>query len=45
MFQPFFQTVDLPFSAIRGEEFPIKIALFNYLDSPQEIFVEIEGSD
>ena len=45
VFQPFFLTVDLPFSAIRGEEFPIKIALFNYLDSPQEIFVEIEGSD
>ena len=45
VFQPFFLTVDLPFSAIRGEEFPIKIALFNYLDSPREIFVEIEGSD
>ncbi len=43
VFQPFFLQVDLPFSAIRGEEFPVKIALYNYLDSPQEIFVEIEA--
>ena len=42
VFQPFFLTVDLPFSAIRGEELPVKIALFNYLDTSQEIFVEIE---
>ena len=45
VFQPFFLTVDLPFSAIRGEEFPVKVALFNYLDTRQEIFVEIEEAD
>ena len=45
VFQPFFLTVDLPFSAIRGEEFPVKVALFNYLDSPQQILVEIEEAD
>ncbi len=45
VFQPFFLTVDLPFSAIRGEELPVKVALFNYLDTRQEIFVEIEGGD
>ena len=45
VFQPFFLTVDLPFSAIRGEELPVKVALFNYLDTTQEIFVEIEGAD
>ncbi|MCI0439168.1 MAG: alpha-2-macroglobulin [Chloroflexi bacterium] len=45
VFQPFFLQADLPFSAIRGEEFPVKIALYNYLDSPQEIFVEIEEAD
>ena len=44
VFQPFFLQVDLPFSAIRGEEFPVKVALYNYLDSSQEIFVEIEDS-
>ena len=45
VFQPFFLTVDLPFSAIRGEEFPVKIALFNYLETPQEIFVELAEDD
>ena len=45
VFQPFFLTVDLPFSAIRGEEFPVKVALFNYLDTPQELLVEIEEAD
>ena len=44
VFQPFFLTADLPFSAIRGEEFPVKIALFNYLETPQEVFVEIEDA-
>ncbi len=42
VFQPFFLQADLPYSAIRGEEFPVKIALYNYLDTPQEIQVEIE---
>ena len=45
VFQPFFFTVDLPFSAIRGEELTVKVALFNYLETPQEIFVEIEESE
>ena len=45
VFQPFFLTVDLPFSAIRGEELPVKVALFNYLDTQQELFVEIEEAD
>ena len=45
VFQPFFVQVDLPFSAVRGEEFPVKIALYNYLDSPQDFFVELEQSD
>ncbi len=45
VFQPFFLTLDLPFSAIRGEELPVKVALFNYLNTPQEVFVEIEEAD
>jgi CD109 antigen len=45
VFQPFFLQVDLPYSAIRGEEFPVKIALYNYLEQPQEIFVELEEAD
>lgn len=42
--QPFFIQVDLPYSAVRGEEFPIKVALYNYLDEPQEFLVEMEGA-
>jgi CD109 antigen len=45
VFQPFFIQVDLPYSAIRAEEFPVKVALYNYQDSPQEFFVEMEGAD
>ncbi len=41
-FQPFFIKADLPYSAIRGEEFPVKIAVYNYLDEPQEVLVQIE---
>jgi len=44
-FQPFFLTVDLPYSAIRGEEFPIRIAIYNYLDQSQSVQVEIEEAD
>ncbi len=45
VFQPFFLQVDLPYSAVRGEEFPVKAALYNYLDSPQNFFVELNESD
>ncbi|UCB43821.1 MAG: hypothetical protein JSV77_04015 [Dehalococcoidales bacterium] len=41
-FQPFFLTIDLPYSAIRGEEFPVQVAIYNYLDEPQSVLVEIE---
>jgi CD109 antigen len=44
VFQPFFLQADLPYSAIRGEEFPIKIALYNYQDTEQEFLVEIESA-
>ncbi len=42
-FQPFFLKIDLPYSAIRGEEFPVKVAIYNYLDEPQRVLVEIEN--
>ncbi|HEY32386.1 MAG TPA: alpha-2-macroglobulin [Dehalococcoidia bacterium] len=41
-FQPFFLTIDLPYSAIRGEEFPVQVAIYNYLDESQSVQVEIE---
>ena len=45
VFQPFFLQVDLPYSAIRGEEFPVKVALYNYLETPQDFFVELDQSE
>ena len=44
VFQPFFLQVDLPYSAVRGEEFPVKVALYNYLDTEQEFVVDLEES-
>ena len=44
VFQPFFLQVDLPYSAVRGEEFPVKVALYNYLDTTQDFVVELEES-
>ena len=44
VFQPFFLQVDLPYSAVRGEELPVKVALYNYLDLTQEFFVELADS-
>jgi CD109 antigen len=41
-FQPFFLKVDLPYSTIRGEEFPVKISVYNYLDQPQSVLVQIQ---
>eukprot|EP00057_Strongylocentrotus_purpuratus_P014688 XP_011669162.1 PREDICTED: alpha-2-macroglobulin isoform X2 [Strongylocentrotus purpuratus] len=32
-FQPFFLSFSLPYSVIRGENVPIKISVFNYLDA------------
>lgn len=43
VFQEFFLSADLPYSAIRGEEFPLKVSLYNYTDAEQEFFVDIEA--
>ncbi|MFH1560444.1 MAG: alpha-2-macroglobulin family protein [Chloroflexota bacterium] len=42
VFQPFFLSADLPYSAVRGEEFPVKVSLYNYLEDEQEIRVDLE---
>jgi CD109 antigen len=45
VFQPFFLTLDLPYSVIQGEEFPVKVAVYNYLNQVQEVQLEVESSD
>jgi CD109 antigen len=44
-FQPFFLTLDMPYAAIRGEEFPVSVAIYNYVDAEQQIRVELEEAD
>ncbi len=43
--QPFFVSVDLPYSALRGEQFPVKVALYNYQSTTEQFVVEIEKAD
>ncbi|MGA1840547.1 MAG: alpha-2-macroglobulin family protein [bacterium] len=44
-FQPFFIKIDLPYSAIRGEEFPVSISIYNYLGTQQSVSVVIEPDE
>ncbi len=43
-FQPFFMKLDLPYSAIRGEEFPVSVAVYNYLDEEQTVVIDFEDA-
>jgi CD109 antigen len=45
VFQPFFVQVDLPYSAIRGEELPASVALYNYGATAETFTVELEAGD
>ena len=46
VFQDFFAEPDLPYSVIRGDEFPLVVRLFNYVDQEQTIQVTLEnGAD
>lgn len=41
VFQPFFAQIDLPYAAIRGEELPASVALYNYGGEAEEFLVEL----
>ena len=40
--QPFFVQLDLVYSAIRGEQFPVKVALYNYTNQSEDFTVELD---
>ncbi|XP_012890744.1 PREDICTED: CD109 antigen [Dipodomys ordii] len=44
-FQPFFISLNLPYSVIRGEEFALEVTIFNYLKEATQVKVVIEESD
>lgn len=45
VFQEFFGEPDLPYAVTRGEQFPVRIQIFNYLDVPQIVQVELTEAD
>ena len=45
VFQEFFGEPDLPYAVTRGEQFPVRIQIFNYLDQPQTVQVELAEAD
>ncbi len=45
VFQDFFIDPSLPYSVIRGEEFPVQVQIYNYLDTPQTVYVGIKDAD
>ena len=45
VFQEFFGEFDLPYAVTRGEQFPVRVQIFNYLDEPQQVHVELVEAD
>ncbi len=45
VFQDFFVDSDIPYSITRGEEFPVKIIIYNYLNDSQRVFIDLERAD
>lgn len=41
VFQEFFGEPDLPYAVTRGETFPVRVQVYNYLDTPQNVQVEL----
>ncbi len=44
VFQPFFVSLTLPYSVIRGEKLVVKATVFNYMSSPVQATVTLAGS-
>ncbi|HOE11530.1 MAG TPA: alpha-2-macroglobulin family protein [bacterium] len=45
VFQDFFVEPDLPYAVTRGEEFPLLLQVFNYVDVPQQVRLELKAGD
>ena len=45
VFQDFFVDPDLPYAVTRGEEFPLRLQVFNYVDTAQEVRLELTAAD
>jgi CD109 antigen len=45
VFQEVFGEPDLPYAVTRGEQFPVRIQIFNYLDTTQLVHVELADAE
>ncbi|MBW6517038.1 MAG: alpha-2-macroglobulin [ANME-2 cluster archaeon] len=45
VFQDFFVDPDLPYAVTRGEEFPVTVQVYNYLDKDQQVTVTLAGEN
>jgi CD109 antigen len=45
VFQEFFGEPDLPYAVTRGETFPVRVQIYNYLDTPQNVQVELAAAE
>jgi CD109 antigen len=45
VFQDFFIDPDLPYSVTRGEQFPVQVQVYNYLDTEQDVKLTLTGTD
>ncbi len=45
VFQEFFGEPDLPYSVTRGEQFPVRIQIYNYLDEAQTVQVDLRAAE
>ncbi|WP_406656199.1 alpha-2-macroglobulin family protein [Methanolobus sp. ZRKC2] len=45
VFQDFFIDPDLPYAVTRGEEFPVQVQVYNYLDREQKVRITLSGAD
>ena len=45
VFQDFFVDPDLPYAVTRGEEFPVTVQVYNYLDKEQQVTVTLASTN
>lgn len=45
VFQDFFVEPDLPVAVIRGDRFPMRVRVFNYIDEPQTVLLTLQNGD
>lgn len=45
VFQDFFVDIDFPATLTRGDEYSVPVAIYNYLDVPQEVRLQVQDAD